>query len=54
MHLAKPALDIGLATNAIAPLTLGTTARIAMIRDPDGNWIELSQRASIVGSLDPS
>jgi len=23
-------------------------ARIAMVRDPDGNWIERSQRASIV------
>jgi lactoylglutathione lyase len=38
---------------ALAPVTLGTTARISMIRDPDGNWIELSQRASIVGSLAP-
>ena len=37
---------------AMAPRTLGTTARISMVRDPDGNWIELSQRASIVGSLD--
>jgi catechol 2,3-dioxygenase-like lactoylglutathione lyase family enzyme len=37
---------------AVAPVTLGTTARISMVRDPDGNWIELSQRASIVGSLD--
>lgn len=36
---------------ALAPLTLGSTARISMVRDPDGNWIELSQRASIVGSL---
>jgi len=36
-----------------APATLGETARISMIRDPDGNWIELSQRASIVGSLEP-
>ena len=36
---------------AMAPTTLGTTARISMVRDPDGNWIELSQRASIVGSL---
>ena len=36
---------------ALAPLTLGQTARISMVRDPDGNWIELSQRASIVGSL---
>jgi predicted enzyme related to lactoylglutathione lyase len=38
---------------AVAPVTLGTTARISMVRDPDGNWIELSQRASIVGTLDP-
>jgi catechol 2,3-dioxygenase-like lactoylglutathione lyase family enzyme len=36
----------------MAPVTLGKTARISMVRDPDGNWIELSQRASIVGSLD--
>jgi catechol 2,3-dioxygenase-like lactoylglutathione lyase family enzyme len=36
---------------AMAPTTLGTTARISMVRDPDGNWIELSQRASIVGAL---
>jgi predicted enzyme related to lactoylglutathione lyase len=36
---------------ALAPVTLGTTARISMVRDPDGNWIEISQRASIVGSL---
>jgi predicted enzyme related to lactoylglutathione lyase len=36
---------------AMAPVTLGKTARISMVRDPDGNWIELSQRASIVGSL---
>jgi len=35
----------------LAPVTLGKTARISMILDPDGNWIELSQRASIVGSL---
>jgi len=37
---------------ARAPMTLGTTARISMVRDPDGNWIELSQRASITGSLE--
>jgi lactoylglutathione lyase len=36
---------------ARAPVTLGTTARISMVRDPDGNWIELSQRASLTGSL---
>lgn len=39
-------------TEGMAPVTLGRTARISMVRDPDGNWIELSQRASIVGSLD--
>ncbi len=38
---------------ARAPVTLGTTARISMVRDPDGNWIELSQRASLTGSLEP-
>lgn len=37
---------------ALKPLTLGTTARISMVRDPDGNWIEISQRASITGSLE--
>jgi len=44
-------LDAG-GREALAPITLGETARISMVRDPDGNWIELSQRASIVGSLD--
>ena len=39
---------------ARAPVTLGSTARISMVRDPDGNWIELSQRASLTGSLEPS
>jgi lactoylglutathione lyase len=33
------------------PLTLGTTARISFVRDPDGNWIEVSQRASLTGQL---
>jgi catechol 2,3-dioxygenase-like lactoylglutathione lyase family enzyme len=37
---------------ALAPTTLGTTARNAKVRDPDGNWIEISQRASITGSLE--
>lgn len=36
------------------PETLGTVARVSMIRDPDGNWIELSQRASLTGSLEPA
>ena len=39
------------ATEAMAPTTLGDVARISFIRDPDGNWIELSQRASLTGSL---
>jgi lactoylglutathione lyase len=38
------------AREGLAPTTLGDVARISMILDPDGNWIELSQRASIVGT----
>jgi len=38
---------------AVAPVTLGATARISMVKDPAGNWIEISQRASITGSLEP-
>jgi lactoylglutathione lyase len=34
------------------PQTLGKIARISFIRDPDGNWIEISQRASLTGSLE--
>ncbi len=34
-----------------APVTLGTTARFGFVRDPDGNWIEISQRASLTGPL---
>ena len=33
------------------PVTLGKVARVAFIRDPDGNWIEISQRASLTGDL---
>jgi lactoylglutathione lyase len=33
--------------------TLGATAGIPMVRDPDGNWIALSQRAWLTGSLEP-
>jgi lactoylglutathione lyase len=39
------------AVEAMAPVTLGEIARISFIRDPDGNWIELSQRASLTGPL---
>jgi catechol 2,3-dioxygenase-like lactoylglutathione lyase family enzyme len=35
------------------PVTLGTVARVSFVRDPDGNWIELSQRASLTGPLPP-
>ncbi len=33
------------------PVTLGEVARISFIRDPDGNWIEISQRASLTGAI---
>jgi lactoylglutathione lyase len=33
------------------PRTLGQVARISFVRDPDGNWLELSQRASLTGPL---
>ena len=36
------------------PRTLGSTARISFITDPDGNWIEISQRASLTGELPAS
>ena len=34
-----------------APLRLGDTAYISFVRLPDGDWIELSQRASLTGPL---
>lgn len=34
------------------PTRLGDVAYISFVRDPDGNWIEISQRKSITGSLD--
>jgi catechol 2,3-dioxygenase-like lactoylglutathione lyase family enzyme len=34
------------------PAKLGEVARISFVRDPDGNWIEISQRRSLTGSLD--
>lgn len=40
-------------TEGMAPRTLGEVARISFVVEPGGNWIELSQRASIVGRLDP-
>ncbi len=44
------AIDRG-AMPGFAPMTLGKVARIGFIRDPDGNWIEISQRASLTGAL---
>lgn len=36
-------------TEGAAPQNYGTTARVSFVRDPDGNWIEISQRASVTG-----
>jgi len=36
----------------MAPVRLGDVAYISFVCDPDGNWIEISQRKSITGSLD--
>lgn len=33
------------------PMVLGDTVRYSFVRDPDGNFIELSQRATLVGHL---
>ncbi len=32
-------------------ITHGTVARYSFVRDPDGNWIELSQRGSLTGPV---
>ncbi|HVN63709.1 MAG TPA: VOC family protein [Candidatus Binataceae bacterium] len=42
-HRAAPAKG---AWEGSAPMTLGDVARLSFIRDPDGNFIELSQRAA--------
>jgi len=39
---------------ALAPRTLGSVARFGFVRDPDGNWLETSQRASLTGALPPN
>jgi len=36
---------------AVQPSRFGDIALYSMIRDPDGNWIELSQRALLTGPL---
>ncbi len=39
-------------TEGSSPVRLGDVAYISFVRDPDGNWIEISQRKSITGSLE--
>ncbi|SVC55562.1 uncharacterized protein METZ01_LOCUS308416, partial [marine metagenome] len=34
------------------PHTIGTTTRYSFVRDPDGNWLEVSQRAQLTGTLE--
>ena len=36
---------------ALAPMTLGEVARFSMVRDPDGNLLEISQRAQLTGPI---
>ena len=38
-------------TVAMAPRTMGSVARFGFVRDPDGNMLEISQRASLTGPL---
>ena len=38
-------------TEGMAPTRLGDTAAISCVRLPDGDWLELSQRANLVGEL---
>ncbi len=38
----------------VAPVSLGTTARICMVRDPDGGYVEVSQRAEVTGRPIPA
>lgn len=39
------------ATGAMPPRTSGAVARFGFVRDPGGNWLEISQRASLTGPL---
>ena len=43
-------LSLGFAEE-FAPVNLGTTARISFVRDADGMYLEISQRASLTGPL---
>lgn len=46
----RHALAHGL-TEGLSPIRLGDTAAISFVRLPDGDWVELSQRASLTGAL---
>jgi lactoylglutathione lyase len=37
--------------SASEPIRLGDVAAISFVRDPGGNWLEVSQRASLTGAL---
>jgi lactoylglutathione lyase len=37
--------------SATEPIRLGDVAAISFVRDPGGNWLEISQRASLTGAL---
>ena len=39
---------------AMPPRKLGEVAAISFVRDPGGNWLEISQRASLTGDLPDS
>lgn len=39
---------------ARAPVNFGTVARYGFVKDPDGNWIEISARTSLTGIAPPS
>jgi lactoylglutathione lyase len=43
-------VDLGF-ESATEPLRLGDVAAISFVRDPGGNWLEVSQRASLTGDL---
>lgn len=43
-------VDLGW-TEGSAPVRLGDIAAISFVRDPDGVWLEVSQRASLTGAL---
>jgi lactoylglutathione lyase len=47
----RRAVELG-AREGAPPRRAGDVAIYSMVRDPDGNWVELSQRASLTGPLD--